>query len=198
MPPRTETLGFGELLREFRVAAGLSQEALAERAKMSVNGISALERGENRSPQRKTLALLIEALHLDPPQQHILERAATRPSRPRSLLRHERSAGGLPRVTTPFFGREQDIVAASRLIEENALVTLTGAGGIGKTRLAVRVAEASVDSFAGGVAFVDLAPLRDSAAVVSAIGAQVGVKESGAIVRREIFSLTSSPTSRCC
>jgi predicted ATPase/DNA-binding XRE family transcriptional regulator len=187
MPPRTETLGFGELLREFRVAAGLSQEALAERAKMSVNGISALERGENRSPQRKTLALLIEALHLDPPQQHILERAATRPTRPRSLLRHERSADGLPRVTTPFFGREQDIVAASRLIEENALVTLTGAGGIGKTRLAVRVAEVSVDSFAGGVAFVDLAPLRDSAAVVSAIGAQVGVKESGDRSARDLL-----------
>ncbi|MFZ1019206.1 MAG: helix-turn-helix transcriptional regulator, partial [Candidatus Cybelea sp.] len=51
-------LEFGVLLRHHRLAAGLSQEALAERARMSADGISALERGHRRTPQRETLTLL--------------------------------------------------------------------------------------------------------------------------------------------
>jgi transcriptional regulator with XRE-family HTH domain len=57
---------FGALLRRHRMAAGLSQELLAERAPMSVNGISALERGERRSPYRETVLLLAKALDLTP------------------------------------------------------------------------------------------------------------------------------------
>jgi transcriptional regulator with XRE-family HTH domain len=53
------------LLRRYRLAAGLSQEALAERARMSANGIGALERGYRRTPQRETLALLAVALELE-------------------------------------------------------------------------------------------------------------------------------------
>ena len=55
---------FGSLLRRHRLAAGLTQEALAERARMSCNGIGALERGYRRTPQRQTLALLSDALEL--------------------------------------------------------------------------------------------------------------------------------------
>ncbi|MGA7094290.1 MAG: helix-turn-helix transcriptional regulator, partial [Candidatus Cybelea sp.] len=50
---------FGTLLRRYRIAAGLSQEELAERARLSFHGISALERGYRRTPQRETLALLV-------------------------------------------------------------------------------------------------------------------------------------------
>ena len=55
---------FGSLLRRYRMAAGLSQEALAERARISVQGIGALERGDRRTPQRETLTLLTAALAL--------------------------------------------------------------------------------------------------------------------------------------
>lgn len=187
MTQPAEISRFGELLREFRVAAGLSQEALAERASMSINGISALERGENRSPQRKTLALLVEALGLDPEQERALEAAAARPSRPGRAKRRIPPLDGLPIVPAPFFGRERDVDAVRRSIESNALVTLTGAGGIGKTRLAIKVAQASAPSFADGVRFVDLAPLRDSAAVLSAVCAQFRVKESGANLTRDLL-----------
>ncbi len=188
MPSRTDRSRFGELLREFRVAAGLSQEALAERARISVNGVSALERGENRSPQRKTLDLLVTALGLGPEQERELGEAAARPSRPRGAAhRADAAAEGLPRASTPFFGRDQDIETASELIEENALVTLTGAGGIGKTRLAIKVAQESSEWFADGMRFVDLAPIRDSAAVVSAIGARFGVRESGERSMRDLL-----------
>ena len=67
---------FGTLLRQYRIAAGLSQEALAERARMSTNGIGALERGYRRTPQRETLALLVSALELDDERREEFEAAA--------------------------------------------------------------------------------------------------------------------------
>ena len=69
---------FGTLLHSFRLAAGLSQEALAERAGMSAHGVSALERGYRRTPQRGTLALLAGALALSDEQRQELEAAAAR------------------------------------------------------------------------------------------------------------------------
>ena len=69
---------FGVLLRHHRLAAGLSQEALAERARMSAHGISALERGYRRSPLSETLVLLMSALALNDEQRREFEAAATR------------------------------------------------------------------------------------------------------------------------
>lgn len=68
--------GFGPVLRRFRHAAGLSQEVLAERARMSPDGISALERGYRRTPQRQTVALLAAALGLLGDEQAQFESAA--------------------------------------------------------------------------------------------------------------------------
>ena len=80
----TVSSDFGKVLRRHRLAAGLSQEALAERARMSSFAISALERGYRRRPQRKTLALLVDALTLDEEQRLELEAAAAgRPVTPR-------------------------------------------------------------------------------------------------------------------
>ncbi|MFY9884575.1 MAG: helix-turn-helix domain-containing protein [Candidatus Cybelea sp.] len=184
---RIDTSRFGELLRELRIAAGLSQEALAERAAMSVNGISALERGENRSPQRKTLALLVRALGLEPDEERALEQAAVRHSRPRRASYRASGIDVLPRISSPFFGREHDVETALALAETNSLVTLTGTGGVGKTRLAIQIAQESPESFADGIRFVDLAPLRDSAAVTSAVCARFAVKGSGERPARDLL-----------
>ena len=67
---------FGALLRLHRLTAGFSQEALAERARMSANGIGALERGYRRTPKRQTLALLVDALRLDGDDRAQFESAA--------------------------------------------------------------------------------------------------------------------------
>src|SRR5579871_1983570 len=70
-----ETSAFGVLLRRYRKGAGLTQEGLAERALLSVFTISALERGTNQSPRKDTLALLADALGLEPAERAALEAA---------------------------------------------------------------------------------------------------------------------------
>lgn len=83
----------------------------------------------------------------------------------------------LPLQLTSFIGREREIAEVARLLESTRLLTLTGTGGCGKTRLALRVAEGMLDSFPDGVWFVDLAPLSDPAFVVHTIAAVLGVRE---------------------
>jgi transcriptional regulator with XRE-family HTH domain len=72
----SRTSEFGALLRSHRLSSGLSQEALAERAQMSSNGIGALERGYRRTPQRQTLSLLADALGLKGSERARFELAA--------------------------------------------------------------------------------------------------------------------------
>ena len=85
----------------------------------------------------------------------------------------------LPVQPTPFIGREQEIAAVEQLLrrEEVRLLTLTGPGGIGKTRLALQVAAELSEVFPDGVYFVNLAPIRDSGFVVPTIAQALDVKE---------------------
>jgi class 3 adenylate cyclase len=86
---------------------------------------------------------------------------------------------GFPTTLTPFLGRGALVTAVSDLLrrQDVRLVTLTGPGGTGKARLAMRVAEELADDFADGVVFVDLAPLRDPALVLSAVATALGLRE---------------------
>ncbi|MFC8520176.1 ATP-binding protein [Streptomyces sp. NPDC057257] len=72
--------------------------------------------------------------------------------------------GGLPAALTSFVGRRQELAEIGRLLETARLVTLTGAGGVGKTRLALEAAALSTGGFPDGVWLVDLAPLRETGA----------------------------------
>ena len=90
-----------------------------------------------------------------------------------------RAAGAvdLPPVLTAFVGRAAEIAAVADLLTRSRVVTLTGPGGTGKTRLAIGVTEQVVDGFADGGVFVELAPVRDPALVASSIAAAVGLAE---------------------
>src|SRR5262245_7562954 len=86
----------------------------------------------------------------------------------------------LPRPLTSFVGREREVVAvADRLGREGVrLVTLTGPGGVGKTRLAIRVAEVVALDFPDGLWFVPLASVRDPALVAPTIAQALEVRET--------------------
>jgi predicted ATPase/DNA-binding XRE family transcriptional regulator len=177
----TET-SFGDLLRRHRIAAKLTQEALAERAGLSTRGVSDLERGARGLPRKDTLRLLLQALDLSPADRAALIAAARRPpATPLGGVQADRLSG-LPVPLTPLVGREADIAAVSGLLMEPAvrLLTLTGPGGTGKTRLALAVAERLLSDVADGVTFVPLAPLEDPSLVASAVAHQIGVREAAA------------------
>jgi predicted ATPase len=88
----------------------------------------------------------------------------------------------LPAQPTPFIGRQSELAAVKDLLtrdqKEARLVTLTGPGGTGKTRLAVQAAADVVSRFSDGVYFVDLAPIREPEAVLTTIARTVGIRES--------------------
>ncbi len=86
----------------------------------------------------------------------------------------------LPAPATPLIGRETEVATVLRLFSESMrLVTVTGTGGTGKTRLALAAAAESLDDFAGGVWFLDLAALTEPRMLLPQIAAVVGVRESG-------------------
>lgn len=163
---------FGDLLKKHRVAAGVTQEGLAEKARVSANAISSLERGARRAPHRDTVALLARALGLDGPDRDAFESAA---ESVRVRVPVERAGSPLPVQLTLLVGREKDLARILDLVSEHRLVTITGAGGIGKTRLAIAVAQRLADERDAPAWFVDLAAVRTEIDVVSKIAAAVGV-----------------------
>ena len=171
--------GFGAVLKRQRLSAGLTQEALAERAGLSPKAVSDLERDPARSPRLGTVTLLADALAADPDARAELL-AAARPGDFSPVP--DLPWRGLRRPLTPLIGRAGVTAAVVRLLRRGdlQLLTLTGPGGVGKTRLAIEVAEQLTGDFADGVVFVDLAPLRDPGLVLTAIAQRLGVDERDA------------------
>lgn len=176
---------FGALLRRYRLAAGLSQEALAERAGMSLTGIGDLERGRRRTPQRETLVRLVSALALSEEKREAFETAASRPSSPRRRGSTSVTVGPWPSAETArlplalntFVGRQAELEEIDALVRKHRLVTVTGPGGVGKTQTALQVARTLSD--AGGAAcFVALAPIADPSLVATVIASALGVQEA--------------------
>jgi transcriptional regulator with XRE-family HTH domain len=171
---------FGDLLRRYRLAAGLTQEELAARAGLSVRGLSDLERGARRTPRRETVQLLCDALPLSEAERVQLEAAARqRRLRPPPLKAFESCPSNFPVQWTPLVGREREVAAVQHILslEGVRLVTLTGPGGTGQTRLGVQVATALTDRFPDGMYFVNLAPISDHAFVIPTIAQTLGLRE---------------------
>ena len=174
---------FGELLLRLRLAAGLSRDALAELAGLSATGIGALERGQRRAPHADTVRRLSEALQLSPEDATALADSVVRYRAPQTKgSRLQLSVTNAPTLIAPLaplVGRGWDVALVCGLLraENTRLVSLTGPGGVGKTRLALAVAEHLAQELPEPVVLVDLTPLRDPKLVWQTVLAQLGLRE---------------------
>jgi predicted ATPase/DNA-binding XRE family transcriptional regulator len=187
-------LPFGKLLRQFRIAKGLSQEALAERARISLDTVGALERGRRQAPHRETLSLISEGLALTPEEHAGLESAAAASRRighPRineidrsappasEAVAHREIHHNLPHAVNSFHGRERELRELTAFIRSRRLVTLHGVGGVGKTRLAIEAARAQLDwdELRDGIWFVDFGIVADSGSVLASVADVLSARE---------------------
>jgi predicted ATPase/transcriptional regulator with XRE-family HTH domain len=180
-----DALPFGALLRQLREAARLTQAELAAAANLSVPTISALERGIRATPHMETARLLVTALRLSPDDRDRFETAFRQQRRPRRRPPAAPAIAALPPSlpvpAAPVLGRAGEIAAVERLISGpgRPIVTITGPGGVGKTRLAQELALRR--AFAGDpVCWVSLADELDPAGVLAAIARDAGVPSAGA------------------
>jgi len=184
VPPPAQS--FADRLRALRVRAGLTQEELAERAGLTPHAISALERGARTRPYPHTVRALAEALALSEAEEAELRAAVPR--------RQAAATGGavsdtapsaapglrlaqLPVPATALLGRDAELAALTGQLSDGGvrLLTLTGVGGVGKSRLAIEVASRAAPNFPDGVAWVPLAAVADPSLVVPAIGRAAGL-----------------------
>jgi transcriptional regulator with XRE-family HTH domain len=195
---------FGLWLRQRRRALDLTQEGLAQCVGCSLSAIRKIEADERRPSRQvaellatclrisaEDCPLFLKVARAELRVERLAETAPltsspdrlvpyqTEPLEPIPLQLARRSSASLPNLLTrsmPFLGRERELVAIAQLLQnpDCHLLTLVGAGGIGKTRLALEVASKHHGTFADGVHFVPLAPVSASEFIVPTIADAIG------------------------
>lgn len=165
-------------MKERRRALDLTQAQLAKEVGCATDTMRKIERGRYR-PSQEIAKRLAECLHVAPEdQQSFVYRARAAANALDSLsstLLPQRTVK-LPTPPTPLIGRAQEVTTARAILrrQDVRLLTLTGAPGIGKTRLALQLAHETASEFKDGVVFVNLGPLRDPQQVASTITQKLG------------------------
>ena len=166
--------GFGGLLRQLRAEAGLTQEELAEAARLSPRTVSDLERGISRTARKDTALLLANGLGLAGRVRGVFVAAAqgrvlaaevltARSQAPGAL------AGNLPVQLSSFIGRTGELAGLAAAMRRSPLVTVTGPGGVGKTRLALHAAADQLPSFRDGAWLCELHRAVDEETMAQAV-----------------------------
>jgi predicted ATPase/DNA-binding XRE family transcriptional regulator len=169
----------GQLLKHYRVRSGLTQDALAEQVGCTSQTVRKIESGQRR-PSPPMAARLAQMLQLSPDERERFLAAVRQVELPALVPEPDPSAPPLAAPTPPqaLVGRMAELAALERLLEraDMRLLTISGPGGVGKTRLAQALAANVAPRFAHGVAFVSLAPLGDAVLVPSTIAQTLGLQ----------------------
>jgi non-specific serine/threonine protein kinase len=157
---------------------------------MSAYGIQKLERGITH-PYRDTAKRLAAALELQPDDLKQFVEAVVpvrrRGSAPSDDTDQQPGRHNLPLATTSFVGRERELEEIVALLHSTRLVTLTGAGGCGKSRLAIETGRRAIQECTDGVWLVELAPLTDPELVLQTIAHCVGVQKGSTRPLQEVL-----------
>jgi predicted ATPase/DNA-binding XRE family transcriptional regulator len=180
-------ISFGVRLRRLREVAGLTQEELASRAGLTAKAISALERGERKRPYPHTVRSLADALELPEEVRASLVASVRKKDAQGSAAPVSSPELAVPEPPTPLVGRERELSEIDAFLRDRGvrLLTLTGTGGVGKTRLALQAAREVAELFPDGVVFVALAPLGDPDLVLPTVAQALGLREAGTQTPRE-------------
>ena len=190
------TSGLAGLLRQLRAEARLTQQELAKAAGVSPRSVSDLERGINRTARQDTAVRLAGALGLAEPVRSLFVAAALGriPAAQVLAARRGQAPGGSPAsaggmhgfvpALTSFVGRAGPVREVAGLLDR-ALVTVTGPGGTGKTRLAAEVARQVAGRYADGAWLVELAPVAGPAQVAAVVAAALGVRDQPGVPAAE-------------
>ena len=172
---------FPVFLRELRRAAGLTQEELAQGARVGVRTLRDLETGRAVRPQRSTVDLLASALGLEGAERDRFVAAAR--GRPRADGRAVRGQVSLG-VPPELIGRESAVQAVADLLDVARLVTLVGLAGIGKSVLAIAIGHHVADRCPGGVGGVVVADASTPAEVLGSVAATFKVSRVDGLAER--------------
>src|SRR6476660_4897465 len=178
-----ESISFGTWLRQKRRSLDLTQKALADQVGCAEITVRRMEADEYRPSNELALVLLEKRGIPEPEQTECVRFARGLAEHPNhhltsSALREQKT--NLPISLTSFIGREKEIEMVKQFIAPTGggrILTLTGAGGSGKTRLALEVAAKLRDLFPDGVWFIDFAPLTDPALLPQSLLTTLGLSE---------------------
>src|SRR5512143_1435390 len=184
------TASFGYWIRRQRKALDLTQQVLADRVGCSVAAIKKIESDERR-PSRQIAERMADVLGVSAGQRAVfLEAARGLRTADQLFLPHEPAGPApaalntpesfrhnLPAQLTSFIGREREMAEAKELLAKARLLTLTGPGGTGKTRLSLQIAQDMLPVFQHGVWLVELAPLTDPYLIPQTIASVFGLRE---------------------
>lgn len=181
------------MIKRRRAVVGLTQEALAEKSGLSVRAVRGLETGEGHQPRPETIGFLAKALEVSGRERDVFEAAAGLV--PHTTPTNHNSGPTLPDIDsyeqlpvgqhlleppTPLVGRERVLAEATALLrrEDVRLLTLTGPGGVGKTRAGLKIVRELEPEYADGVVNVALAGIEDPGLVALAISQALGLRET--------------------
>ena len=173
-----DEISFGKWLRKQRRALDLSRQAFANQVGCAEVTLRRIEAGTLK-PSKELASIILEKLNIpeaERPQWISFARGLSGfPTQP--IPSSNKPKSNLPTSLTTFIGREKEQSDVIQLLSKRRLVTLTGSGGVGKTRLSLKVGKQVLGNYVNGVWLIELAPILDPSLVSRTTALTLGLRD---------------------